>query len=181
MASNLGRAHFQSIRALFEAGTVGGLTDRQLLERFTNRDGDGAELAFASLVERHGPMVLRVCRTVLRDTHAAETVRLALTHGATRALAIRTVPVAVRKLAKGAIRTMFVNKVVTTGMAALVAAGLIATMEQRLCPGRLARSCNTSKSSFLVPAGRLMRPIESMLQRGSPRFTHDASGPCMAA
>ena len=40
------------------------LTDRQLLERFTDRDGDGAELAFASLVERHGSMVLRVCRTI---------------------------------------------------------------------------------------------------------------------
>jgi RNA polymerase sigma factor (sigma-70 family) len=72
MASNLSGADFRSIRALFTAGTVGGLTDRQLLERFANRDGDGAELAFASLVERHGPMVLRVCRTVLRDAHEAE-------------------------------------------------------------------------------------------------------------
>ena len=72
MASNLSGAAFRSIRALFTAGTVGGLTDGQLLERFTNRDGDGAELAFASLVERHGPMVLRVCRTVLRDAHEAE-------------------------------------------------------------------------------------------------------------
>ncbi len=30
-----------------------------------------AELAFAALVERHGPMVLRVCRGILRDEHAA--------------------------------------------------------------------------------------------------------------
>jgi RNA polymerase sigma factor (sigma-70 family) len=72
MGSNLSGAAFRSIRALFTTGTVGGLTDRQLLERFTNRDGDGAELAFASLVERHGPMVLRVCRTLLRDAHLAE-------------------------------------------------------------------------------------------------------------
>jgi DNA-directed RNA polymerase specialized sigma24 family protein len=28
-----------------------------------------AELAFATLVERHGPMVLRACRNVLRDEH----------------------------------------------------------------------------------------------------------------
>ncbi|MFI5457513.1 MAG: sigma-70 family RNA polymerase sigma factor [Isosphaerales bacterium] len=285
MASNLSGAAFRSIRALFTAGTVGGLTDGQLLERFANRDGDGAEPAFASLVERHGPMVLRVCRTVLRDAHEAEdafqatflilalkagsirgrdslsswlysvaynvaatarssagrrrahelkagqtrllaftedarddlgpviheeldriperyravlvlcclegltqhqaaqqlgwplgtvqsrlargrkrlrarlarrglapsaavlvlplsseaaqaalpaalansTVRLALTIGAARALAIGMVPVAVMNLAKGAIRTMFVNKVLTTGMAALLAAWVIAT------------------------------------------------------
>jgi RNA polymerase sigma factor (sigma-70 family) len=37
-------------------------TDRQLLERFT-RDRDQA--AFAALLERHGPMVLAVCRRVL--------------------------------------------------------------------------------------------------------------------
>ena len=35
-------------------------------------DEDGAELAFEALVERHGPMVFRVCRGVLRDEHAAE-------------------------------------------------------------------------------------------------------------
>ena len=35
MASNLSGAAFRSIRALFTAGTVGGLTDGQLLERFT--------------------------------------------------------------------------------------------------------------------------------------------------
>jgi RNA polymerase sigma factor (sigma-70 family) len=44
-------------------------TDRQLLERFlTHRE----EAAFEALVERHGPLVLRVCRRVLRDAHAAE-------------------------------------------------------------------------------------------------------------
>jgi RNA polymerase sigma factor (sigma-70 family) len=49
-----------------EAGTV---TDRQLLERFArNREED----AFATLADRHGPMVLDVCRRVLGDAHAAE-------------------------------------------------------------------------------------------------------------
>src|SRR5439155_21139079 len=44
-------------------------TDDQLLDRFvTQRD----ETAFAVLVRRHGPMVLAVCRRVLRDGHAAE-------------------------------------------------------------------------------------------------------------
>jgi len=59
------------VRMMFNGGTVGGLTDGQLLERFTARSGETAELAFAALVERHGPMVLRVCRSVLRDPDLA--------------------------------------------------------------------------------------------------------------
>jgi RNA polymerase sigma factor (sigma-70 family) len=47
------------------------LTDGQLLERFATRDGDPAELAFAALVERHGPMVFRVARAALGDEHSA--------------------------------------------------------------------------------------------------------------
>src|SRR6478672_3819234 len=47
----------------------GGLTDGQLLARFVAaRD----EASFAALVRRHGPMVLGVCRRVLRDLHDAE-------------------------------------------------------------------------------------------------------------
>jgi len=34
--------------------------------------GEAGELAFTVLVERHGPMVLRVCRALLRDEHEAE-------------------------------------------------------------------------------------------------------------
>ena len=48
------------------------LTDGQLLERFATDGGEAAELAFAALVERHGPMVLRVCRGVLRDPNDVE-------------------------------------------------------------------------------------------------------------
>jgi RNA polymerase sigma factor (sigma-70 family) len=48
-----------------------GLTDGQLLECFATRGGEASELAFAALVERHGPMVLRTCRAVLRDEHDA--------------------------------------------------------------------------------------------------------------
>jgi RNA polymerase sigma factor (sigma-70 family) len=43
--------------------------DRPLLERFT---ADGDTTAFAALVRRHGPMVLGVCRRVLRDPDAAD-------------------------------------------------------------------------------------------------------------
>jgi RNA polymerase sigma factor (sigma-70 family) len=59
------------VQTLFHAGAVGGLTDGQLLEWYTTRAREAAELAFATLVERHGPMVLRVCRELLRDEHAA--------------------------------------------------------------------------------------------------------------
>jgi RNA polymerase sigma factor (sigma-70 family) len=62
----------RQIRTLFNVGTVGGLTDGQLLERFTTGTGEAAELAFAALVERHGPMVLRVCQSVLREPHDAQ-------------------------------------------------------------------------------------------------------------
>ncbi|WP_074308925.1 RNA polymerase sigma factor [Singulisphaera sp. GP187] len=59
----------RSVRSLFEAGTTGGLTDGQLLDRFlTHRD----EAAFEALVTRHGPMVFDVCRNVLNDPHDAE-------------------------------------------------------------------------------------------------------------
>ena len=57
----------RDIQTLFDAGTGAGLTDRQLLERFATASGEPRELAFAALVERHGPCVLRVCRSVLRD------------------------------------------------------------------------------------------------------------------
>ena len=60
------------LRALREGGSVRELTDGQLLERFATGRGEAAELAFAALVERHGPMVLRVCRGVLRDPHDAQ-------------------------------------------------------------------------------------------------------------
>lgn len=60
-----------ALRMLFDAGTATGLTDGQLLERFATRGGDAAETAFAALVERHGPMVWRVCRAILGDDHEA--------------------------------------------------------------------------------------------------------------
>ena len=59
------------IRTLYHLGSIGPLTDGQLLERFATGDGEPAELAFAALVERHGPMVLGVCRAVLGDNDAA--------------------------------------------------------------------------------------------------------------
>jgi RNA polymerase sigma factor (sigma-70 family) len=45
------------------------LTDRQLLERFSGRREEGA---FAVLLRRHGPMVLGLCRRLLRHEQDAE-------------------------------------------------------------------------------------------------------------
>src|SRR5262245_52461733 len=45
------------------------VSDGQLLERFR---AAGEASAFEALVRRHGPMVLGVCRRVLRDGHDAE-------------------------------------------------------------------------------------------------------------
>jgi RNA polymerase sigma factor (sigma-70 family) len=64
----------QDVRTLFDTGTTGGLTDGELLGRLADgpaRD-DAAGPAFTALVDRHGPMVLRVCRSILRDEHDAQ-------------------------------------------------------------------------------------------------------------
>src|SRR5689334_12431253 len=66
-SNSLGHLH-----TLFNVGTVAGLWDGQLLEWYTSRGGEAAELAFSALVERHGPMVLRVCQSLIRDKHEAQ-------------------------------------------------------------------------------------------------------------
>jgi RNA polymerase sigma-70 factor (ECF subfamily) len=59
----------RQLQALFDRGSIGGLGDGPLLDRFAaHRDED----AFTALVERHGPMVLRLCRQVLGDEHEAQ-------------------------------------------------------------------------------------------------------------
>ena len=54
---------------LFNRGTVAGLSEGALLDRYVSV---GDEAAFAALVARHGPMVLGVCRRVLRDERDVE-------------------------------------------------------------------------------------------------------------
>src|SRR5262249_17684685 len=51
------------------AMSAANMTDRQLLERFASRRDEDA---FAHLVHRHGPMVLGVCRQILRQEQDAE-------------------------------------------------------------------------------------------------------------
>ena len=75
MTTHGGQEQRQRARATSDAlqrGRIGALSDGQLLEQFATGRGEPRELAFAALVERHGPFVLRVCRSVLRDEDAAE-------------------------------------------------------------------------------------------------------------
>ncbi len=51
---------------------MAGVPDAQLVERFAAKRDSVAESAFAILVARHGPMVLGVCRHLLRDVHSAD-------------------------------------------------------------------------------------------------------------
>ncbi len=62
----------RQIRTLYALGTLGSMTDAQLLALFLARGGDEAEDAFSALVDRHGPLVLAVCRRMLKSTHDAE-------------------------------------------------------------------------------------------------------------
>jgi RNA polymerase sigma factor (sigma-70 family) len=60
---------FRSIEQLLQQGSVAGLDERSLLERFaTHRDGR----ALAVLLATHGPMVLGVCRRFLREPQDVE-------------------------------------------------------------------------------------------------------------
>jgi RNA polymerase sigma factor (sigma-70 family) len=94
MAIQQNSSILQYVRTIFRDGVAAELTDRELLERFARRaDGEtSAERAFAALVARHGPMVLRVCRAGLRDEHDAhdafQAVFLVLVHKA-RSLWVR--------------------------------------------------------------------------------------------
>jgi len=57
---------------IVNAGTFAGVSDGELLTRFTAERDELAEIAFAALVRRHGSMVLRVCQQILGDRHTAE-------------------------------------------------------------------------------------------------------------
>ena len=72
MADTRHRESFRLVRALISAGTSDGLTDGELIERFLAAEGESAHCAFTALVARHGPVVFRVCRSLLRDPHDAD-------------------------------------------------------------------------------------------------------------
>lgn len=69
MASGQFSTVLRHIRQLIGPRASEGLTDGQLLERFIARQD---ESAFETLLQRHGPMVLGVCRSILHDPHDAD-------------------------------------------------------------------------------------------------------------
>ena len=69
MASLRAGAAMRQIHLLFGEGTLAGLPDAQILERYVVQHD---ELAFTALVQRHGPMVLAVCRSILDDPNDAD-------------------------------------------------------------------------------------------------------------
>ena len=72
MAGSSSGRILRDVRRIFEVGVVGSMSDAQLLERFVSHKDESAEAAFEELMIRHGPMVVRVCRLALRDTHDAQ-------------------------------------------------------------------------------------------------------------
>ena len=62
----------RDFEVLFGVGTVAGLTDAQLLKQFTKVAMRVLQAAFAALIARHGPMVLRVCGATLHDLNDVE-------------------------------------------------------------------------------------------------------------
>ena len=66
MAAGPSRPLAQQLDRLWNSGTISGLGDAELLKRFIGCQGRAAEQAFECLLDRHGPMVLGVCRHVLR-------------------------------------------------------------------------------------------------------------------
>jgi len=72
MAASPSERVLRQVHQLFHFGAAGAMSDSQLLDRFVSRRDEAAESAFEALVIRHGPMVLRVCRNLLHNSHDAE-------------------------------------------------------------------------------------------------------------
>lgn len=69
MANGHKGAVLRQIQRIFSLGTVSGMSETQLLERFVAFKD---KAAFEAIIARHGPMVWGVCRRVLTDPHTAE-------------------------------------------------------------------------------------------------------------
>ncbi|HKI18194.1 MAG TPA: sigma-70 family RNA polymerase sigma factor, partial [Isosphaeraceae bacterium] len=70
--ANAGKV-MRELEVLWTSGTLSGLSDAQLLGRFTAGGAqDAGGSAFRELVHRHGPIVMGVCRQILRHSHDAD-------------------------------------------------------------------------------------------------------------
>ena len=72
MTTRLAQTKWRSLDTLFNVGTLGALSDLELLECFRSDRGTAGQEAFRILVERHGPMVLGRCRSLISNPHEAE-------------------------------------------------------------------------------------------------------------
>ncbi|MFO0907187.1 MAG: efflux RND transporter periplasmic adaptor subunit [Isosphaeraceae bacterium] len=72
MASRSGKTVLREIAAVYHSGAIRELTDGQLLERFLTGQEEAAGAAFSTLVDRHGRMVLSICRGILPSSHDAQ-------------------------------------------------------------------------------------------------------------
>jgi hypothetical protein len=63
------RLNSNFVEALYSVGVTAGLSDGQLLDQFLAGRNGVNEVAFAALMERHGPMVFQVCSKVLGNSH----------------------------------------------------------------------------------------------------------------
>ena len=72
MVQDRGGLASRQLEVLWASGTFTGMSDAQLVSRFTGVRDTTAESAFRELVHRHGPMVMGVCRQVLRRAQDAE-------------------------------------------------------------------------------------------------------------
>lgn len=59
----------RTLEGLIQSGSLVGLSDEELLDRFVE---SRAPQAFEAILERHGPLVLAVCRQVLADPNDVE-------------------------------------------------------------------------------------------------------------
>jgi RNA polymerase sigma factor (sigma-70 family) len=62
----------RQLDVLWTSGTLTGMSDAQLVGRFAEARDSTAELAFRELINRHGSMVMGVCRQILRHPHDAD-------------------------------------------------------------------------------------------------------------
>jgi RNA polymerase sigma factor (sigma-70 family) len=63
---------FDRFTAFTASSSLDRWSDADLLALFLQRRGASSEDAFAELVERYGPLVLRVCRSIVGDEHQAQ-------------------------------------------------------------------------------------------------------------
>ncbi len=66
MVQSKGGKVARDLENLWSTGTLTGASDAQLLQRFTLDRDATAELAFRELLDRHAPMVMGVCRQIVR-------------------------------------------------------------------------------------------------------------------